>query len=356
VSVKKVLCFVLLLPLLALAADHGVNLKKRREISFDSVGRAGNWSDFAVSDEGTVYLLDGRDVKVDIFSSAGKLLDTKTYAGQGPGEFVSYPRIHTLGSDFWLCAEGKMARFDANGRLQCERRTKPFQFHQIPISKSTALMVRDEMGNAPKSWLSKLTLLDIDREREMKVLSEGKNLAFLFLKVSYGYVYFGFDGGITPNFFASYAPWRREFVCGLTAGNSLAVYDAKGNEIRTVRIKLAAVEMSEADRQEIVSSLGSINSSQKSELQKMLPKTFTRIKSAHLLDSSWLLIEHPLAAEKSQFLLFSDKGEALGELIFPVSGRITQLKCQRDHVSILAEDDEETRYYEFTFRRQGTLD
>jgi len=351
---KNVLCFALLLSMMVLGAESGVSLKKVRDISFDSVGRAGNWSDFALSDEGTVYLLDGRDVKVDIFSSAGKLLDTKTYAGQGPGEFVSYPRIHTLGSDFWLCAEGKMARFDANGRLLFEKRTKLSMHRQIPINTSNFLVMIDDLINSPKDWQNRLSIMDIETGREMKRLLEGQKLGCIFLRVKFGTVAFWFTDGVLPYFFASYAPWRREFVCGLTAGDSLTVYDAKGNEIRKVMIKLTAAEMSEADSKEIVSSLGSIDSSQKSELQKMLPKFFTRIKSAHLLDTSWLLIEHPLAAEKSQYLLFSDRGEAVGELIFPVSGRITQLKCQRDHVSILVENDEETRYYEFTIQTQGT--
>jgi hypothetical protein len=57
--------------------------------------------------DGNIYLLDGKSVKIHKFSASGNYIKTFLNKGEGPGEFSIYPRVQVSGSNVFIIGNNK---------------------------------------------------------------------------------------------------------------------------------------------------------------------------------------------------------------------------------------------------------
>ena len=84
-----------------------------------------------VDEEGNVYVLDGGNKKIVVFSADGELVRTMGREGQGPGEFQQPRGLAVVnGTTFALVDRARMGAWDSNGELLSDQRLPKSYPHQ----------------------------------------------------------------------------------------------------------------------------------------------------------------------------------------------------------------------------------
>ncbi|MBU4267291.1 MAG: hypothetical protein KJ808_00335 [Acidobacteria bacterium] len=324
-----------------------LTIRKVTEIVTNEKSNFCVWTDFAINCDGKIYLLDGHGVNVYIYSKDSAFVDKKNYAGDGPGEFGSYPKLNALYSNIWITSGRKIAKFDYMGKLLSEKRSTIYKRWQIPIDNSTILTLVDSFDDALIHWKSKLILQDIQSEKEKKILLEGVNLGCVFADINKNRIKISLDDGILPDIYATYSSAEKKIYCGYSYGDTIMCFSSKGDIQEKITIPDNSHILGNNDMDEIALSLGAKEVNLKKTLFSLLPNKFANISKCYALNDSQILIERFESFSKKRFYVYDKRGVFVGELIIPDNGSVVKAICNNNKLAILLDYNEESKYIEY---------
>jgi len=310
-------------------------LQKVAELLAGEGAGAVTWTDFAVEPGGRVFLLDGANVDVHVYSDAGALLRKKRFAGRGPGEFAPAPRIHALPGEFWLIAGGHLARFSAAGKRLLEERGQSGTRWQIPIDARTVLALVEDFDPVARRWRSRLNLTDLRRGKTLKTLLEGHDLGGLLLDTDGQPTRVRLAEGILPDIHATYSLGEKRIYCGFTHGSDVLCFNAQGDFQSRTLLRNDTQLLGDAEREGIAAALGIQDEGRKKTLFARLPGRLANIVRCQPLDDSYLLVEKLGPGCRKRLFAYPRKWGPGIELEVPGGGTVERAICQGSRVFLL---------------------
>ena len=162
-----------------------IQLEKTRSISPDDYElQKVLFTDFERTDDGTVYLLDGRSVRLYIFDGTGKLQRQILNPGSGPGEFQPHPKLQILDNHLWILGLRKIGKFSLDGDLIKEFKLEKFYRSMRMIDSHrfvAALEALAPKGSGSHTFNKLVGLVDLPRENLTRTFIEAPDMGKLVI-------------------------------------------------------------------------------------------------------------------------------------------------------------------------------
>ena len=225
-------------------------------------------TDFVVDDDGNIYAIDLKDVKIKIFDKSGNFIRQFGQKGQGPGEFDTLGRIN-LSPDNELVVEDSTSR-----RLAFFTKEGKFIKH---ISLAARLGVVNILMDTKGDLMAmELGLEEKQMYFEIKKYSKTFEPLFTLDKIEFPIPLPGTGTKINPMDMTAIYQFDRDgnIYYGTGADYEIKVIDSAGNHIRSIKREFDPVKVTEEEITKImerIPDVGAVNIKDMFEFPKTFP-------------------------------------------------------------------------------------
>ena len=329
-----------------------LQLKGTRTISPDqSGGQKVLFTDFERGPDGTVYLLDGRNVRLYMFDKGGNLKREILAPGDGPGEYPPHPKLQILNGNLWILGMRKVGKFTLDGQLleeykmanfyRCKRMINDRQF----VATLEALAPK---GSGSFTFNKLVGLVEFQNEELKKTYIEAPDLGKLVIllpekrsaSVTLGTkilhdLLFAVDTGTGTIFYAN------------SAGYTIYKQQLNQNSPEKISVQYDPQPFSPENKRYVAQAIRGIPDAAKKQIEEKLPDFLPAIHEIRVLDSGHLLVRRVTGLRNSVCDILEPNGNF--KCSFQIGGQLKprQLKMYGATVATIEETDDGNLYREY---------
>jgi hypothetical protein len=262
-------------------------------------------SSVAVSDDGTIFVLDQKDWNVKVFDRDGKFLRTFGKAGEGPGEFSMPRSIH-------FTARDEVVVVEMNRRLSFFKMSGEFV---RTVSAGTLNFMDARPDSKGNFFVYLLAMEEANPRYELRKVDGG--LKDLFAVESSPMLNTERDGFNPFSSVLRWAPLSRDrVVCGWAEKWELRIHDATGRLVRKIQMDPDPVPISREDIDERTKGVPS-TLAQNMKIPKYYPafRYFVTDDEDRIYVLTW---ERPPDRKGFYFDVFDREGRYIVRTVLPV--------------------------------------
>ncbi len=310
------------------------------------------FSDFARDPDGDIYLLDGDSVRVYRFDKSGKLLESCLKKGEGPGEFLGYPRLQLRKDYLWVSGQRKIGKFTKDGVFVEEYKQKSF-FSAIHVVDENRFLGTKERffddKNGKTESVKILGLFTLQHEKLLFTYLETSSNGRFFVPSGKMRISVIPGGGLVPDLKFGFNPAKDEVVFADTKFHKVFIMKLNGNNQSEFSFKSEKTTVPDEFKQGIIQSFGKVQVDLKKKVFEALPDYYCPIKQIRVLPDNKILIESMGKRGKPVFRVFDEKGKMVRTFRIDPGYKFHSLKFFSNRVGMLEDRDESSVYHEFTF-------
>jgi hypothetical protein len=329
-----------------------LQLERMREISPDQTGgQKVLFTDFQRADDGTVYLLDGRNVRLYIFDNSGNLKREILAPGDGPGEFPPHPKLQILNRHLWILGIRKVGKFTLDGQLLEEFKMMNFYrcMRMVNDRQFVATLEALTPKNSSHNTFNKLVgLVELRSERLKKTYIEVPDVGKLVMalpekrsiSVALGTkilhdLLFAVDADAGTVFYSH------------SAGYTIFKQQLDQNSAEKISYQYNPPPFSPEDKRNIAQSIRGIPDSAKKQIEDMLPDFLPAIHEIRVLDSGHLLVRRVTGIQSTVCDILESNGNFHCSFRIDPQLKPRQLKMYGATVAVIEETDDGNLYREY---------
>lgn len=256
--------------------------------------------------DGSIFLMDGKAVRIYKFSPTGELLGHFVSKGNGPAEFPYLGRIEINENKIWVSGAQKLASFDENGTFICEKRFKK-NYWPIDIIDSKRFLGNFTWIKTGKKIPGRMVaVLDMDENILTSIL---KSDITGMIRVEKDGFKLAFDNVlVTPNILTLYNRLNGLVYIAVTDEYKIILKDIKGDIRQLIFRDYQNKRLSRKDRSTIASMFNYLPARERKIVEENLPGTFCAIKTMQFLRWGYLAISRITGVNSLEIDIFDSNG------------------------------------------------
>ena len=329
-----------------------IQLEKNRVISPDSHRlRKVLFTDFERTEDGTVYLLDGRNVKIYMFGPAGNLRKIFLAPGSGPGEFAPHPKLQILNHHLWVLGMRKIGKFTLAGDLVAEFKLKNYYRSKIMVDDHhfvAALEVRAKKENVNHKFNKLVGLVNLPEESVHPPFIEAPDIGTLVVKLPEKRVMSIIPGPrILPDLIFTVDTRRHIVYYANSSSYTIHKQQLDSRERGSFSVQYDPPPFSKEDKRYIAESIRDLTPDVKKQIAGMLPDVLPAIHEIRALDSGHYMVRRITGVKDSVCDIVDAGGRFLCTANFAPELSPRRLKIYGATIAIIKETDESNLYCEY---------
>lgn len=329
-----------------------IQLEKNRVITPDSHRlRKVLFTDFERTEDGTVYLLDGRNVKIYMFGPAGNLRKIFLAPGSGPGEFGPHPKLQILNQHLWVLGIRKIGKFTLAGDLMAEFKLKNYYRSKMMVDNLhfvATLEVRATKENGSHKFNKQVGLVNLPDESLHPPFIEAPDIGTLVVKLPEKRVMSIIPG---PRILTDliYTVDTRRHIVYYANSSSYTIHKQRldSRESTGFSVQYAPPPFSKEGKRYIAESIRDLAPEVKKQIAGMLPDFLPAIHEIRALDSGHFMVRRVTGVKDSVCDILAPGGRFLCTARFAPELSPRRLKIYGATIAIIDETDESNLYCEY---------
>ncbi|MEN8152853.1 MAG: hypothetical protein ABFR75_02425 [Acidobacteriota bacterium] len=309
------------------------------------------FSDFARDPDGSNYLLDGDSVTVYRYDKSGQLLGSFLKKGEGPGEFLGYPRLQLTDDYLWVSGRRKVGKFTKDGVFVEEYKQKSYFSAIRVVDESRFLGTKERFfddKNGKTESVKILGLFTLQNEKLLFTYLETGSTGRFFVPSGKMRISVIPGGGLVPDLKFGFNPAKGEVVFADTKFHKVFTMNLDGNNRSEFFFQSEKTPVPDEFKEGIIQSFGKVQEDLKKKVFEALPDYFCAIKKIRALPDNMILVESMGQGGKSVFRLFDEQGKLIRSFLIDSGFKFHALKFSGDRVGMLEDKEESSVYHEFT--------
>ncbi|MDQ1354096.1 MAG: hypothetical protein QG657_4405 [Acidobacteriota bacterium] len=304
-------------------------------------------SDAFKDTNGNIYLLDGKNCRIHKFNASGKYQTSFLSRGTGPGELNQYPSIFINQNSLYAHGfnDKKIIRFDLEGKLLSEK--KFLRLYRNPIIISDAQFIACETIESTENPIKRIGLYSLDTEKLENVFMDSKARGRLFIPFGKSRTAVEPEVGIIPDTMISVDLQARK--CYIALNNEYKIYrkDFSGNTEIIIKKGFQPIELSNEDKNSVISNFGDVPAEAKAILLKVLPDKMCAFRGIDILSGGYLAVERFSDYGKHVLDIFDENGRFVYVFQPPEIKGLKVFKIFRDKLIAIVEEEDSDIYIEY---------
>ncbi len=338
----------------AVKAEDVEVLKSEQLVSIDSSSLSEDtdvfFSDFVRDPDGSVYFLDGDSVKVYHFNRSRQLLRSFLKKGEGPGEFLGYPKLQLTGDRLWVLGRRKIGKFRKTGEFEEEYKQKSY-FSAIHIVDEIHFLGTKERfpedKNGKSMTVKMLGLFAFQDEVLKSTFLETKSNGRFFIPAGKRNISVIPDAGVVKDLKFGFNSLKNELAFADTNFYKIYIQNLTGGKRREFTLKTEKVPVSKEFKERIIKTFGKIPDNLKKRIFEGLPDYFCAMKKLRVLQNNMILVESLVSDGKSVFDLFDENGNFKKRFKIDPGFKFHTLKFFENRVGMIEDREDSSVYHEF---------
>lgn len=329
-----------------------IDLQRTRTISAERYAlQKALFTDFERRDDGTVYLLDGKNVTLYMFDSAGNLQKEFLSLGSGPGEFQPHPKLQILNHHLWVLGLRKIGKFTLDGELVEEFKLSKYyrsirmidDYHFVAALE--ALMPK---GSGSHTFNKLVGLTDLRNERLVRTYIEAPDVGKLLLNLPNKRYMSVFPGPrILPDLLYAVNIKTRTIYYSHSSSYTIHTQSLDQEQATTVSFQYKPLPLAPEDKQYIAGTFRKVADPIKKQIIASLPDTLPAIHELRVLESGHLIVRRVTGVRDTVCDILDSQGRFCCSLQFNPLIDPYKLKFYGAAIAVIEETDDGNLYGEY---------
>ncbi|MCK5057928.1 MAG: hypothetical protein KAT34_14825 [Candidatus Aminicenantes bacterium] len=300
-----------------------------------------------VSDQdGNIYLIDGKSVKIHKFNPRGKYIKSFLDKGQGPGEFGNYPRVQFSGNIAFISNsnERKIARYTTDGKFLKEFKFKKYYYslHMVDNEKFIGT-VNKYLDDKRTKFIKYLGIYTLDEQNPVK-LFEAENAGKFLAYFDNRSIVVIPNPGIYKDVIYTFDSHTKKIYISFNKDYTIYEKNLKGTTELVIHKDHKNPTLKHSDKVDIVNTFGTMPASLRKAIIDALPDKMCAIESLDVLSNGYILVRSVIGYQKVGFDIFSRRGEYVYLIDLPEGINLEKIKFSNGVLSGI-ENREDTPVY-----------
>ena len=315
------------------------------------------FTDFERGDDGTVYLVDNSNIHVYIFDKSGKFKGQFMRKGNGPGEFIEYPKIQLTENFLWIKGEKKIGKFRKDGEFIKEFRLKNYYDQLMVVNDGSFLGSRDTIERKRKGGFGKklLALFSLETEEIKEKYCETYEAGRYFVKLGKRYAPVYPDAGIVPDIAYTYNLSSETILYSESRSYKVYIKGLDNKLISEFSLDYEPPLITDQDKNGIVESFNKVPENLKKLIYDGIPKRFASIRSITILPNNNVVVMSLISIDESNFDVFDPEGKFLKRIRVDLGFKPESLKFIDGILCVVEDNGESHTYHEYKISDESIM-
>ena len=315
------------------------------------------FTDFERDKSGIVYLVDNSNIHVYIFDKLGKFKGQFLRKGNGPGEFIEYPKIQLTENFLWIMGEKKLAKFRKNGKFLKEFRLKNYYDRLMVINKNNFIGTRETRDIKRKGGFGKklLALFSLETEELIQKYCDTNEAGRYFIKLGKRDAPVYPDAGIVPDITYTFN-FNTKII--LYSESRLYKVYTKGLDNKLISEFSLDSEpplLTDLDRKEILESFRRVPENLKKSVFDGIPNRFASIRSITTLPNNNVVVMSLISIDERNFDVFDPEGNFIKRFRIDLGFKPESMKFIDGILCVVEDNGESHIYHEYKISDESIL-
>lgn len=315
------------------------------------------FADFERDKNGIVYLVDNSNIHVYIFDKSGKFKGQFLRKGNGPGEFIEYPKIQLTENFLWIKGEKKIGKFRKNGEFIKEFRLKNYYDLLMIVDDGNFLGSRDTIDRKRKGGFGKklLALFSLETEEIKEKYCETYEAGRYFVKLGKRYAPVYPDAGIVPDIAYTYNLRSETILYSESRSYKVYIKGLDNKLISEFSLDYEPPVITDQDKKKIVESFNKIPENLKKLIYDGIPKKFASIQSIGILSNNNVVVMSLISIDERSFDVFDPEGTFIKRFRIDLGFKPDSLKFLNGILCVVEDNGESYIYHEYKISDDSIL-
>ncbi|MCK4888585.1 MAG: 6-bladed beta-propeller [Candidatus Aminicenantes bacterium] len=315
------------------------------------------FTDFERDKNGTVYLVDNSNIHVYIFDKSGKFKGKFLRKGNGPGEFIEYPKIRLTENFLWIKGEKKIGKFRKNGEFIKEFRLKNYYDLLMIVDDGNFLGSRDTIDRKRKGGFGKklLALFSLETEEIKEKYCETYEAGRYFVKLGKRYAPVYPDAGIVPDIAYTYNLSSETILYSESRSYKVYIKGLDNKLISEFSLDYEPPLITDQGKKGIVESFNKVPENLKKLVYDGIPKRFASIRSITTLPNSNVIVMSLISIDESNFDVFDLEGNFIKRFRIDLGFKPDGLKFINGILCVVEDNGESYTYHEYKISDESIM-
>ena len=312
------------------------------------------FDDYRSHPNGNVYLVDGKNAGVHIFTPAGTYVKSFLRKGSGPAEVQPYPILMITEKTIWVKSLQKVATFDLEGNFLNERRFKEYYYSFQPLTPLKILASVEKNTKSMAQFHKIVSLYDIgktnrDTVTEVKRLLEVKQGGKVMIQIRKRPMSVYLETGVIPDIIVNVNYKTKRIIAAKNHEYKIYIYDFDGKLLKIIQKKHKNAPLTNDSKVTIARAVayGQPKSVVSSIVEK-IPDSMCAMERIQMTHTGHLIVKSISAYKKTAYDVFDTHGKYLYRVKLPAAlDEMTRIRFINNGIACIEEADDTNIYHQF---------